>query len=82
MDGSFPTVIQQHYEQNGTASRSCRSSDPDYEARLGRSNNERPSDLHVGEEVIRAVESSRAVLDFLAVAVMRERKKGLSREQK
>lgn len=42
----------------------------------------RGPDLHVGEEVIRAMESPRAVLDFLAVAVVREKEKGLSRERK
>lgn len=41
-----------------------------------------PSDLHVGEEVIRAVESTRAVLDFLAAAAMTEKEKGLSRKLK
>lgn len=55
---------------------------PDYDAGLRRCNSEGPSDLHVGEEVIRAVESPRAVLDFLAAAVVRKEEKGLSREQK
>lgn len=40
------------------------------------------SDLHVGEEVIRPVESTRAVLDFLAAAAMTEKEKGLSRKLK
>lgn len=78
-EGCFPTVIQQHYKQNGTTAGRL-IVHPDYDARL--CNSEGPSDLHVGEEVIRAVESPRAVLDFLAAAVVREKEKGLSRERK
>lgn len=46
----------------------------------GADNEALPSDLHVGEEVIRPVESSRAVLNVLQGAAMTGKEKGLSRK--